>query len=97
MSIHTGYETDFLDEIMADQKTITFEDMDEIMIEEDIPLDISKLIYEMYNPVCDKCKKCCKICKYYCYYECGRGERDVCCKYEMGSLFRKYDLFNKID
>ncbi len=55
-----------------------------------IPKVLSRIIYSYSNPVCEKCDECCKFCKFYCYYECLRVDRDVCCKYELGSQINKY-------
>ena len=90
----TGYETEVLDELIKDQMVITFKELDDVLIDKDIPLDISNLIYDFYRPVvCLRCQQCCKVCRYYCHYECLRDDRNICAKYELGAKHRKYNLF----
>ena len=62
-----------------------------------IPKVLSRIIYSYSNPICIKCEECCKLCKFYCYYECLRINRDVCCKYELEGQIRKYSREIVID
>ena len=50
--------------------------------------DIVKIIYSYSKTICDECYVCCNLCKIYCHFECLRGNRNLCCKYEFNSLLR---------
>ena len=84
-------EENEIKKIIRDQVEIEFGELDSILKTHDIPVEISKIIWDYNKVACNKCKACCEICQLYCYYECLRGNRNICCKYEYDRETERYN------
>ena len=85
-----SYLDSIIEEMLLQQKSSNFTNLDKILKDMKVPLVVSEIIYEYAKPHCPECSSCCSVCKLYCYSECLRLDRDVCCKYELGQQLQRY-------
>ena len=75
---------------------LSFNQVDTILKELNVPMDISKIIFSYSEGVCEDCKDCCKICSVFCYLgECREYNRRICIKYLAENRINQYKLLDK--
>ena len=71
---------------------LDFNFLDKELEKQNIPKDLTQLIFSFAIPYCKECNDCCSICKYYCSIECLRYQRvNACCRHELNQLLRRYE------
>ena len=92
-----GYNDEILREMLNSRYSLTFKELDDILVETGMPMDISKIIYEYQRPTCKECDECCDLCRFFCFYGCLKIERNNCCKWEFNNENRKYNLSKELE